>query len=128
VTLFTAGELTEYLGQAVTQAEASIAERVAAGWLAEATGVTVWPDPPPAQVFSWAIELAAIAHDNPAARASRTVDGITDAYSRDRWSQIMAAARSSSLATGPAAAVGPVGSFPQAVEWPDPPRTFHPGY
>jgi hypothetical protein len=123
--LFTASELSEYLGRVVSAGEAAIAERVAAGWLAEATGVAVWPDPPPPQVFSWAIELAALAHDNPSALASRTVDGITDSYSRERWGQIMTAARGSSVATGLAAAAGPVGSFPQPVEWPDPPRSFY---
>ncbi len=127
--LFSSTELQDFLGQTVTSSSAAMAERVAAGWLTEATGVDQWPDPPPAQVFAWAIELGAIAHENPTALASRSVDGITDAYSRDRYSQILAAARESSLSSPSASGTGPIGSFPPAVEWPDPPRTFRPwGY
>lgn len=118
--LFTREELSHYAQDPdLTYDEAQIVERVVAGWLAH-VGISIPSgDPVPAAVFSWSLELGAIANENPAALASRSVDGITDTYSRGQVDVILARARESALSTTPSA-TGPVGSFPAPEPYPDP--------
>lgn len=118
MTLFTAGELTDFLHYTVSAEKAAIAERVASGWLKGATEVTEWPEPTPDALFSWAIELGAIAHENPGGLAAQTSGDTTDQWALARRSEILAAA---AQAYGPkVSAAGPGGSFPPAQGWPDP--------
>jgi hypothetical protein len=85
--------------------------RAVNGWLQDATGLTVWPNPVPDRLWAWAIELAAIAHENPTAKWSQTIDDSVDVYERGsqgRRREILAAARAAYNTSG-----GPQGSFPE---------------
>lgn len=121
--LLTPQELADHLGYDVTQARATSAERVTWGWLKAATGLAVRPDPVPAEVFSWAVELAAIAYENPAAHADDgDGGGITTAYDRQRRAAILAdAAAWAAARAGSSSPTGPQGAgFGSARAWPDP--------
>lgn len=69
--------------------------RSASGWLQDATGLTEWPDPVPDRLWTWALELAAIAFRNPDSVAAESVDDFQVTYARDqrRRAEILAAAR-----------------------------------
>lgn len=126
--LFTDQDLSTYLGYTVDATSATMAERVAWGWLKAATGLTVQPATVPEELFSWAIELGAIAHENPGGLSTETDGDITSQWAQGRRSEILAAARSST--SGPATATGaPQGYFPAPASWPDPaerpPRTAY---
>lgn len=87
---------------------ATVARRLAAGWLSDATGLTAWPDPLPERLWAWAIELGAIAYNNPEAAQSEQIDDYRVAHDRDRRGQILADARQAYAV----ATTGPQGSFP----------------
>ena len=63
--LFTAKDLADFLQYPVEDATAAIDERVVSGWLAEEGLTYTGSDTVPDQVFSWALELGAIVHENP---------------------------------------------------------------
>lgn len=115
--LFTASELSTYLGYDVSGEAADIAERVAAGWLT-AAGVDTTVFPIPHEVFSWAVELAAIAHENPG--------GLSESSTGDRWNLarrgeiLAAAAEHAATVAGRVTGLQPRGSFPDPSPWPDP--------
>lgn len=115
--LFTAEQLSTYLGgKPVTDARWLLVERVVAGWLREPTGLVTWPDPLPEQLFSAALDLAVIAHENPGRLyASLTIGGIVEQYSRDRAEGILNQVRAKFGGTG-----RPRGQFPEAGMWHDP--------
>jgi hypothetical protein len=118
--LFTPGQLGEYLRDDVDTAAAVLAERVASGWLRGVTKATAWPEPVPEDLFAWAIELGAIAYENPAGVSAITVGGETTQFAYARRAEILRAAAGSSYAVTTATAA--VGAFPDLVAWPDPPR------
>lgn len=93
--LFDLGDLPSWLQ--VPQVDTETATRVrrhASGWLAWATGLTVWPSPVPDQLWAWAIELAAIAFRNPTANSSQSVDDSSASFGdRMRRKEILDAAR-----------------------------------
>lgn len=104
---------------------ATLAETVVAGWLTDATELTVTDleaaatgDAP--QVFSWALELGGIAYENPTSMQDDQ-SGAARTTWRDRRSQILASAKdwaenaASSTSTGGL----PRGCFPKAKAWPD---------
>ncbi len=114
--LFTAAELSGHLQKTVTAEAAASCERVVWGWLKPALGLTERPNPVPDEVFSWAIELGGIAHENPAGLASYQLGAERIAYSAERRAEILAdAADGGRPGTGGA----PRGSFPPACAWPD---------
>lgn len=115
--LFTAEELAEYLGTTVTEARAYMVERIVWGWLKPVLALTDRPDPVSDEVFSWAIELAAIVHENPAGLSSQQLGPGSQTYSLERRQEILAevAAGGGSITTVHA----PQGSFPDALDYPD---------
>lgn len=116
--LFTDRELSAYLHYEVSVEDADIAERVVRGWLRSATGRDDWGDPVPDEVFSWAVELAAIAHENPnGALISTTTGATTDQFGSARRQEILNEAASSR--TGGSGRAAPQGCFPAAAPWPD---------
>lgn len=117
--LFSAGDLSQFLQYQVSKEAAAIAERVAAGWLKSATGVEQWPEQLPVEVFSWAIELGAIAHENPGGLSSKTVNNRTSQWALGKRSEILAAAAAYTRG-GVANLGGPQGRFPPPTPWPDP--------
>jgi hypothetical protein len=118
--LFASRDLSDYVQYTVEAAAAVIAERVAWGWLAPVLGLTERPDPVPAEVFSWAIELGAIAHETPNGSVTGSTKGaVSDTYGAPRRQQILAEAAAWSAAQG-ATSSGPQGAFPAACWWPDP--------
>jgi hypothetical protein len=95
----------------VPQVDTETATRVrrwANGWLQDATGMAVWPDPVPDRLWAWGIELAGIAFRNPGASSSESVDDYSTSYGdAARRKEILAAARASfSLSSQP------IGDFP----------------
>jgi hypothetical protein len=84
------------------------------GWLQDATGLDTWPDPLPDKIWAWAIELAALVHENPTAKWSQTIDESVDVYERGaqgRRREILDAARAAYNTAGK-----PQGSFPE-TDW-----------
>lgn len=69
--------------------------RIASGWLMSATGATSWPVTIPDDLWSWAIELAAIAYYNPSGLSSESLDDHNVQYSAERRKEILTAARTS---------------------------------
>ena len=119
-TLFTEEHLTELLGKQVTVARGQLVERVVWGWLKPVLG---WDDRPtdvPDELFAWALRLAAIVAENPAALESQTRGPFSEKYAADVES-ILDEVRNSDLPTGSAAGAGrPTGCFPEAPTYPDP--------
>lgn len=114
------GQLELYLQHPTRPETEEIAIRVAEGWLRSVTtSLTDWPQPPPEDLWAWALELASIAYSNPQGLVSRTTDEDTRGWVVERRQQILDAARQKY--SGGSAPSG-TGSFPPAPCWPDPPR------
>lgn len=124
VVLFSQTELSDHLQYQVTAAAAVSAERVVWGWLKQATGLSERPDPVPEEMFSWAVELGAIAHENPGGLSTSTTGDEQSQWDRARRAEILDAAASGG--TGTPARDAPRGRFPAAQSWPDP--ACPPGY
>lgn len=119
--LFDSSQLTDYLQYPVSAEHATIAEQVVTGWLVDAIGSTPFPDPLPPQMFSWAIELGAIAHENPGGLYSETVGDKTTSWDRQRRAEILGYVKAwATGAAAPGAVPSPTGSFPKARPYPDP--------
>lgn len=120
-TLFTNAELTELLGKEITETRAALVERVVWGWLKPVLG---WPERPetiPDDLFAWALQLGAIACENPAGLDAKTIGPFSEQYSEERRLAILDEIARSDLPTGPAAgAHRPAGCFPPARAYPDP--------
>ncbi|GAB7039707.1 MULTISPECIES: hypothetical protein [Catenuloplanes] len=111
--LFELTELADYLQQGpLDEASATVARRKASGWLRSATKLTAWPDPVPDDLWGWAIELAALAYDNPAMLASEQVGATSRTADRGRLAAILDAARAAYLDPATAGG-GPLHSFPE---------------
>lgn len=80
----------------VDSATATRVRRYVNGWLQDATGLDVWPDPVPDRLWAWAIELAGIVHENPTAKWSESIDdyvSVNDRGANGRRGEILRAAR-----------------------------------
>jgi hypothetical protein len=110
--LFELEQLASYMQVDLDTSTATVARRVAYGWLSDATGLTVWPDPVPDRLFSWAIELAAIAHRNPDGALSEQTDDHRVQYDRQRRADILELAKAAYPSEG-ASTAGPQYSFPE---------------
>lgn len=119
--LFLDVELADHLQTQVTPAAALSAERLVWGWLKPVLGLAERPVPVPAEVWSWAIELGAIAHENPAGLASYQLGPERSQFSAERRGQILDEASRSGV-TGGVGNESPRGSFPPPLSWPDPIR------
>lgn len=124
--LFTAEQLRTGLryevGDDFDTAGAEHAEKVVAGWLLDATGLTEFPAPLPPQLWSWAVELGGIYYENPTSLETDASGEVSSAWGMDRRSQILESARAWSLRTygrGQGGAPRPRGTFPAAGRWPD---------
>jgi hypothetical protein len=110
--LFTIDELASYLQQDVDTSTATVARRIASGWLKSATGLADWPtNPVDDQLFAWGLELAAMAYRNPDGAASESVDDHNVSWAGLRRKDILEAARLAYSSAG-----APTYSFP-AVDW-----------
>src|SRR5688500_2211063 len=88
-------------------ATATLARRVASGWLRSATGLSDWTEPIADDLWTWALELAEMAYGNPSGYASETIDDHSITFDRARRTSILEAARKK-YSTGSV----PVYSFP----------------
>lgn len=120
--LFAPEDLAAYLQQDLDLATVERCRRVAAGWLRSATGLTAWPDPITDDLWTWAVELAAMAYDNPAAWANETTGGEVTGYSAIRRREILDAAKAAYPGGSGGGPQTPVGAFPAAQPYPDPAR------
>lgn len=114
--LFQADDLGDWMGRTVTDSKAVAVEKVVWGWLKPVLGLSERPSPVPDEVYSWAIELGAIAHENPAGMSSRQLGTAMQAFSSERRNAILEEA-AGGTATSTAT---PRGSFPAAGCYPDP--------
>lgn len=107
--LFDSVELGDFLRKDVTESAAASAERVVWGWLSPVLGLTQRPDPPISdQLFSWAIELGAIAYENPTGDVTKQLGNLqVGSSSATRRAEILEAATSTY-------ALAPRGTFPPA--------------
>lgn len=124
--LFTAADLGNMLQCSVTDEAAAAAEKLAWGWLKPVLGITTdtRPDTVPAELFAWAIELGAIAYENPSGLSAYQLGDERSQFSAERRQEILATA----AAGGKVASSGvptPRGSFPPADPWPDPIRPVY---
>lgn len=116
--LFTASDLTTWLRKQspISEESAAMTEQVVWGWLKPALGLPDRPSPVPAEVFSWAIELGAIAHENPAGLSSQQLGNSQKQFSAERREQILErAGRGTETSSG----LSPRGNFPSAPAYPD---------
>lgn len=121
MSLFTNTELSDWLGKPVTEARATVAERVVWGWLQPILGSDTRPEPVPDDLWAWAIELGAIAVENPTGLDRKTIGPFTEDYSSERRAEILDEVRQSPLGGGTGAIGGqPGGEFPEAACYPDP--------
>jgi len=91
--LFTELEFEAYLQQDVDTSSATVARRVASGWLKYATDLADFTAPIDDQLFAWGLELAAIAYRNPDGAASESADDHNVSWDVSRRAEILAAAR-----------------------------------
>lgn len=123
--LVTPGELASYLRRGTLDSgSAEMACRLATGWLYGHTGGwSTWPPlPVPHDLWAWALELAALAYDNPTTRERVTLSRMTVVWGAEaaaRWQRIIDAASERYPPTAPATSA-PQGCFPDAVSYPDP--------
>lgn len=109
--LFTAADLNALPGiSGVTDEQATMVERIVWGWLRPVLGVQDRPDSISPELFSWAIELGAIAQENPAGLSSYQLGQERYGYSSERRAEILAGAAGGGQASTGAPA--PLGSFP----------------
>lgn len=114
--LFEAGDLSEWIGKTITADRGQVLERVVWGWLKPRLGLEERPTPVPAEVFSWAIELGAIAHENPAGLSGKQLGSNSRQYSAERRGEILDEAEAYSGGGSGA----PMGTFPDPLPYPDP--------
>lgn len=119
--LFGEYELTQWLGYEVSAERASWVEQVVWGWLKPVLGLDSRPDPVPPEVFSWAIELGAIGHENPSGLSSEQLGPALRNFSSERRAEILQLAADGGSTK---ASLTPVGSFPPATCYPDPAQTL----
>lgn len=119
--LFTASELANLLQDEVTNENAATVERLVWGWLQPKLGTTTRPDPVPAQLWSWAVELGAIARENPSGLSVYQLGAEQWRYSAERRAEILAEVEASVVGVT-ADPGGPRGYFPAPESWPDPVR------
>lgn len=122
MSLFTADDLGDLIDCTVSTEKAAAVERVVWGWLMPVLKLTERPDPVPADVFAWAIELGAIYHENPSGLEAYQLGNERTQYSAERRREILEDAGNGGVT--PAAVPAPRGKFPAAQCWPDPPRAW----
>lgn len=115
--LFTDAHLANWLGFDVDATRATVVEEVVWGWLRPALQATDRPNPVPAELFSSALELAAIAHENPAGLSSKQFGDVAEQYSAEARDRILARVATDA---GVRPASAPRGRFPAAQRYPDP--------
>jgi hypothetical protein len=120
--LFTSDDLGSWLGSSVDPGRGEVVERVVWGWLRPILleGAERPADVSP-ELFSWALELGAIAYENPAGLSSKQFGDVAEAYGGERRDEILEAVAGSSIGIGalPGSSVHPRGSFPSARPYPD---------
>lgn len=117
--LFTEVDLGRFVQEDVSAETATVVERVVWGWLKPVLGVDERPVPASEQLWAWALELGAIAYENPSGLSSYQLGAEQRSYSAERRTAILAEVQQWGTGT-PASA--PRGSFPAAPTWPDPIR------
>src|SRR5690348_11002694 len=92
--LFTIEEFASFIQQDVDTSSATVARRVASGWLMSATGLSSF-ETVDDRLFGWALELAAIAFRNPDGLASESIDDHNVTWDRQRRKDILTEVRTS---------------------------------
>jgi hypothetical protein len=116
--LFSAAELGGFVQDDVDATTAAQVEQVVWGWLRPALGVEARPDTVTPELFSAALELGAIAYENPAGLSAYQLGQERWGYSSERREQILGTVASTGAAKGGV----PRARFPESPAWPDPIR------
>lgn len=119
-TLFTPQQLRDWLQRPVSDDAATSAEKVVWGWLRPVLDIEERPTDVSPELYSWAIELGAIAVSNPEGLSEYALGPERSKFSAENRTRILAAAASGGTNTDPDAPAVPVGSFPPPRPWPDP--------
>jgi hypothetical protein len=90
--LFSLTEFASYMQQDVDTSSATVARRVASGWLLQATRLTDYTLPISDSLFGWALELAAIAFRNPDGATQESLDDHNVSWDKARRAEILKAA------------------------------------
>lgn len=109
-------DLQDFLHRKLDPAAATIAIKVATGWLVDATRIADWPYPVPDEIFAWAVELAAIAWSNPEGLSTLAVGDVSRGWALTRKAEILTAARERYRGNSG----GPLFNFPPAQPYPAP--------
>lgn len=118
--LFTATDLSSWLQATVPEDTAVMVERVVWGWLSPVYGnATDRPDEVSPALFAAALELGAIAHENPSGLTAYQLGEERSQYGSERRRAIIAEVAASVPTPGGAEGI-PRGRFPRAVPYPDP--------
>lgn len=127
--LFTAADLGNTLHCSVTAEDAAAAEKLAWGWLKPVLGITTdtRPDVVTAELFAWAVELGAIAYENPSGLSLYQLGEERSQFSAERRQEILETAAAGGKVNSSGVA-RPQGSFPAAECWPDPARRARPSW
>lgn len=118
--LFEPADLASHLGGSVTAERGAMVERVVWGWLRPIVspgGEKPYPVDP--ELFSWAIELGGIAHENPAGLSAKAIGPASESFSSERRKEILDEVRTAYATAGAAAPGAPLGCFPPARPYPD---------
>lgn len=105
--LFALDDLASWLQRDLDTATATRARRAASGWLRSATGFDEWPSTIPDDLWTWAVELAALAYTNPELLATETTGANSATWERGRRDDILRAAKAAYSGSGK-----PLYSFP----------------
>lgn len=116
MTLLTADDVRDLVPQEdFSDGQLAVTMRLVAGWLLDATGLTVLPDPIPDThaLFAPALELVALVAENPTSLASKTAGPTSRMWPlAPRRDAVLARVRAKYRAQ-------PSGSFPDPVPLPD---------
>lgn len=114
--LFTATQLGNLLGVTVSAERHEQVELIVWGWLRPALAVEERPEPVTPELYARALELGAIAHENPAGLDSQQLGSNQKRFSSERRQELLGESESGSATSRTA----PRGCFPPARPYPDP--------
>jgi hypothetical protein len=114
--LFNAAALSEFVQDDIDTATAARVEQVVWGWLQPILNDEDRRDQVSPQLFSWALELGAIAHENPTGLEAYQLGAERRQFSQDRRREILVDVKAS---VDGIVGTAPRGDFPEPLPCPD---------
>lgn len=119
--LFSGDDLENLLQEPVATGSAVTAERLVWGWLSPILDTLSRPVDVSPQLWSWAVELGAIAYSNPGGLSEYQLGGERQKFSAERRDQILADVASGGTASANGGVPAPQGDFPPVRCYPGDP-------